>query len=186
MGLPQSTWSLMNIHGGKAGNGDALVEIIKTLPPTVRDRLTLENDEYSYGAAEIYDICRRAGVPMVFDCHHHVIKESLDSYDDPSVATFTERARETWRPHEAWQLAHVSNGETAFLDRYHSLHVTMMPRAFAGVPWIEVEARGKELAIAQLTANWPGRATRPDGFPLHKPTAAEKRDAAVAAAAIDE
>ena len=186
MGLPQSTWSLMNIHGGKAGNGDALVEIIKTLPPTVRDRLTLENDEYSYGAAEIYDICRRANVPMVFDCHHHVIKEGLATYDDPSVERFSELARETWRPNEALQLAHVSNGETAFLDRYHGEFVTMMPRAFAHVPWIEVEARGKERAIAALHSQWPMSAKPPKGFPIHKPTAAEKRDAAVAAEATAE
>ena len=152
----------------------------------MRDRLTIENDEYSYGAAEIYDICRRANVPMVFDCHHHVIKEGLATYDDPSVARFTALARETWRPNEAWQLAHVSNGETAFLDRYHGEFVTMMPRAFANVPWIEVEARGKERAIAALHDAWPKRARPPKGFPIHKPTAAEKRDAAVAAEATNE
>jgi UV DNA damage endonuclease len=185
MGLPQTAWSLMNVHGGKAGNGDALVEIIRSLPPTVRDRITLENDEYSFGAEEIHDICRRAGVPMVFDCHHHVIKEGLDSYDHPSVARFVKLARETW-PDPAWQLVHVSNGETAFLDRYHSLHVTMMPRAFRDVPWIEVEARGKELAIAALQQKWPTTAAPPEGFPLRKPTAAEKRDAAVAAEATSE
>ena len=186
MGLPQSTWTLMNIHGGKAGNGDAFVEIIEALPPTVRDRLTLENDEYSYGAEEIYDCCRRAGVPMVFDCHHHVIKEGLETYDDPSVARYVALARETWRPREGWQLAHVSNGETAFLDRYHGLHVTMMPKAFASIPWIEVEARGKERAIAALRAKWPTTARPPMGFPIHKPTAAGKRDAAVAAEATSE
>lgn len=186
MGLPQSAWSLMNIHGGKAGNGDALVDILKSLPPSVRDRVTLENDEYSYGAEEILDICRRAGVPMVFDCHHHAIKDGLDSYDHPSVARFVKLSRETWRPHEAWQLAHVSNGETAFLDRYHSERITMMPKAFRDVPWIEVEARGKEQAIAALHARWPTAARPPKDFPIHKPTAAEKRDAAVAAEATSE
>ena len=176
MGLPKSVWSLMNIHGGKSGRGDQLVEAIKTLPANVKQRLTLENDEYSFGAAEVLDVCKRAGVPMLFDCHHHVIKENLDSYDHPSVAKYTKLARETW-PRPDWQVCHVSNGETAFLDRYHSQQITMMPKAFREVPWIEVEARGKESAIAGIRDAWPTQATAANGFPLRKTTAAEKRAA---------
>ena len=52
---------------------------VRSLPEAVRLRLVLENDEYAFGAAEILDVCRRAGVPMVFDAHHHVIREKLDS-----------------------------------------------------------------------------------------------------------
>ena len=174
MGLPRSAWSLMNIHGGKAGRGDLLVEVIRELPEAVRSRLTLENDEYAFGAEEILDICKRAQVPFVFDCHHHVIKESLDDYNHPSVAKFTKLAAETW-PKKEWQVVHVSNGHEAFLDRYHSEHITMIPRAFRSVPWIEVEARGKECAIAQLRSAWPDRSVAAEGVPLRKPTAAEKR-----------
>lgn len=174
MGLPRSSWSLMNIHGGKAGRGDVLIDLIRQLPTAVKSRLTLENDEYSFGAAEIYDICKRAGVPMVFDCHHHVIKEGVDSYDHPSVAKYTKLARETW-PKPEWQVCHVSNGDSAFLDRYHSRQITMIPRAFREVPFIEVEARGKETAIAGLRAAWPKRSTAEEGFPLRKATAAQRR-----------
>lgn len=158
MGLPRSAWSLMNIHGGKAGRASELIDAIRGLPEPVRSRLTLENDEYSYGADAIYEICQAAGVPMVFDCHHHVIKEQLDSYDHPSVAKFTRLARETW-PDPKWQLVHVSNGESAFDDRYHSLHITTLPKAFKQVPWIEVEARGKELAVLSLREAMMGKRT---------------------------
>ena len=177
MGLPQSPWSLMNVHGGKAGRSAELVAAIKDLPKYVRSRLTLENDEYSFGAAEILDVCQQTGVPFLFDCHHHVIKEQLDDYDHPSVAKYTKLAAKTW-PKPEWQVVHVSNGDSAFLDRYHSQHITMIPKAFRSVPWIEVEARGKELAIAGLRATWPTRATPPEGFPLRKQTAAQKREAA--------
>ena len=174
MGLPRSPWSLMNIHGGKAGRTAELVAAIERLPPAVRSRLTLENDEYSFSAADILAVCQKTGVPMLFDCHHHVIKENLPNYNHPSVADFTRKARDTW-PDPAWQVCHVSNGDSAFLDRYHSQQITMMPKAFLEVPWIEVEARGKELAIAQIRENWPQRATPPKGFPLRNTTAAEKR-----------
>jgi UV DNA damage endonuclease len=91
---------------------------------------------------------------MVFDCHHHVIKENLSDYNHPSVTKFTKLAATTW-PRPEWQLVHISNGDSAFLDRYHSPHITMMPRAYKTVPWIEIEARAKEQAIAALSACWP-------------------------------
>jgi len=79
LGLPRSPWSALILHGGKAGRGDQLVAAVRDLPEPVRSRLVLENDEHAYGADEILDICRRAEVPMVFDAHHHVVREKLDS-----------------------------------------------------------------------------------------------------------
>jgi UV DNA damage endonuclease len=154
--LPRSPWALIEIHGGKGGRADRLVENIGRLPAGVRSRVAFENDEYIYGAEEILDVCRRAGVPMVFDAHHHVVHEKLDSYEHPSVAHFVEAARATW-PDPAWQLVHISNGRTSFGDRNHSDLVETMPEAFRGVPWIEVEAKHKELAIERLRAGWLGR-----------------------------
>ncbi|HEY0170299.1 MAG TPA: UV DNA damage repair endonuclease UvsE [Pyrinomonadaceae bacterium] len=153
LGLPRSPWALIEIHGGKGGRSDRLVEQIGLLPESVRTRVAFENDEYIYSAAEILDVCRRAGVPMVFDAHHHVVHEGLDSYDHPSVAEMVEAARGTWANPE-WQLVHISNGCTSFRDRSHSDLVETMPAAYRRVPWIEVEAKHKELAIERLTADW--------------------------------
>ena len=149
LGLPRSPWALIEIHGGKGGRSDRLVENISLLPDAVRTRIAFENDEYIYSAQEILDVCRRAGVPMVFDAHHHVVHEGLDSYDHPSVAEMVEAARETW-PKPEWQLAHISNGRDAFCDRHHSDLIERMPAAYSRVPWIEVEAKHKELAIERL------------------------------------
>jgi UV DNA damage endonuclease len=150
---PRSPWAALEIHGGKSGRGARLVEVIRALPESVRSRLALENDEYAYGAAEILEVCRATRVPMVFDAHHHVCRERLASYEDPSVAHFLARARATW-PDPAWQLTHISNGRTAFNDRHHSDLVTEMPTAYRDAPWIEVEAKHKELAIRKLRAEW--------------------------------
>jgi UV DNA damage endonuclease len=153
LGLPRSPWALVEIHGGKGGRSDRLVEQIGLLPDAVRTRIAFENDEYIYSAAEILDVCRRAGVPMVFDAHHHVVHEGLDSYDHPSVAEMVEAARSTWANPE-WQLVHISNGRESFCDRHHSDLVSAVPAAYRRVPWIEVEAKHKELAIERLTAEW--------------------------------
>ena len=146
---PRSPWALLEIHGGKAGRADALVERIAALPDAIRLRLGLENDEYAYSAAEIHDICLRSGVPMVFDAHHHIVHERLPSYDDPSVAEMLAKARATWAD-PAQQLVHISNGRDGFNDRQHADLIDVMPACYAKAPYIEIEAKFKEEAIRKL------------------------------------
>lgn len=153
LGLPRSPWSLMNIHGGKSQRPDQLVRVIGELPEAIKSRLALENDEYAYSASEILEVCQRAGVPMVFDAHHHICHENLDSYDHPSIAEMFYAARETWANPE-WQLVHISNGEQAFNDRKHSELIVAMPSVYQEAPWIEIEAKHKEDAIAHLRSWW--------------------------------
>ena len=146
---PRSPWALLEIHGGKANRADALVRCIATLPDAIRCRLGLENDEYAYSGQEIFDICMRSGVPMVFDAHHHIVHEDLPSYDDPGVEEMFQKARQTWAE-PAHQLVHISNGRTGFNDRQHADLIDTMPACYAGAPWIEIEAKSKEEAIDGL------------------------------------
>jgi UV DNA damage endonuclease len=62
-------------------------------------------------------------------------------------------ARTTW-PTTQWQLAHISNGREFFTDRRHSDLIAEMPDAYRGIPWIEVEAKHKEIAIRRLQMEW--------------------------------
>lgn len=153
LGLERSPWAVMEIHGGKSDRAERLIGVIRNLPDNIRTRLALENDEYAYSAAEILEICRAAGVPMVFDAHHHVIHEHLDSYEHPSVAEMLAAASTTW-PDPQWQLVHISNGMESFNDQRHSDLITVMPSAYRNAPWIEVEAKLKEQAIDKLRKEW--------------------------------
>jgi UV DNA damage endonuclease len=146
---PRSPWAPIEIHGGKGGRGAELAEIIQTLAPAVRSRLVLENDEHAYSAAEILAVCQAAGVPMVFDAHHHVCHEKLESYEHPSIAEMVAAARATW-PDPTWQVLHISNGREFFCDRRHSDIVTILPDAYWQTEWVEVEAKHKEEAIKEL------------------------------------
>jgi UV DNA damage endonuclease len=154
---PRSPWALLEIHGGKSGRADALVERIAALPDAIRLRIGLENDEYSYSAEEIHDVCIRSGVPMVLDAHHHIVHERLDSYDDPSVAEMLAKARATWAE-PSQQLVHISNGRSGFNDRQHADLIDVMPACYANAPWIEIEAKAKEEAIRKLR-DWHAAAT---------------------------
>jgi UV DNA damage endonuclease len=153
LGLPRSPWSLMNIHGGKSQRSEQLIKVILELPEEIKNRLSLENDEYAYSSEEILAVCQQTGIPMVFDAHHQICYENLDSYDAPSVASMFEAARATWENPD-WQLVHISNGDTAFNDRKHSNLITAMPQVYHQAPWIEVEAKHKEEAIAHLRSWW--------------------------------
>ncbi|NNG24733.1 UV DNA damage repair endonuclease UvsE [Telluria aromaticivorans] len=148
---PRSPWALLEVHGGKGNRADALVERIATLPDGIRCRLGLENDEYAYGAEDIYEICMRSGVPMVFDAHHHIVHAKLSSYEDPSVGAMLLKARETWA-NPAHQLVHISNGREGFNDRQHSDLIADMPSSYLSAPYIEIEAKLKEEAIRGLRA----------------------------------
>lgn len=152
--LPRSPWSCLILHGGKSDRSGQLISVIRDLPEEIRLRLVLENDERAYSAAEILDICRHTGVPMVFDAHHHVIKEGLESFEHPSVGHFVEASRATW-PEPDWQLVHLSNGRESIRDARHSDLISVYPSSYRRTPWIEVEAKGKEQAIAELRRIWP-------------------------------
>jgi UV DNA damage endonuclease len=150
---PRSEWAAMTIHGGKSKRAERMIENLKKLPEEIRSRIVLENDEYAYSSAEILDICRAAGVPMVFDAHHHVCHENIEDYNDKSVEEAFWAARETWADPEN-QMVHISNGRERFGDRAHSDLIFTMPEVFRFAPWIEVEAKHKELAISKLQTEW--------------------------------
>lgn len=150
---PRSEWAAINIHGGKSNRIDKLVAEIEKLPDEIRLRLTFENDEYAYSSAEILEVCRRARVPMVFDAHHHVCREGLENYNHQSVEETFWAARETWANPEN-QMVHISNGREKLGDRAHSDLIFTMPDVFRFAPWIEVEAKHKELAISKLKVEW--------------------------------
>jgi UV DNA damage endonuclease len=150
---PRSEWAAINIHGGKSNRIEKLVESVGKLPEEIRSRITFENDEYAYSSKEILEVCRRARVPMLFDAHHHVCRENLEDYNHPSVEETFWAARETWKNPEN-QMVHISNGREKFGDRAHSDLIETMPDVFRFAPWIEVEAKHKEIAIAKLQNEW--------------------------------
>ena len=151
LGLSRTPWNLLLLHGGKGGRAAELRDLIPDLPDAVRLRLGLENDERAYSPRDLLPVCEAAGTPLVFDAHHHVIHDRLPDQEHPSVREWVLSARRTWTPPD-WQVVHLSNGIDGPQDRRHSHLITHLPSAYHDVPWIEVEAKGKEEALAALAA----------------------------------
>ncbi len=139
---PRSAWALMEIDGGKSGRSERLVEVSRGLPEAIRTRIALENDEYAYGAEEILEVCRAARVPMVFDAHHHVVHEKLESYEHPSIARYLAAARETWPvPNGNWSTSPTAGSPSATAITATSSKTC--PRPFAKRPGLKSKPNRK-------------------------------------------
>jgi UV DNA damage endonuclease len=143
LGLPRSPWSGINIHGGKADRLDTLKRSLDLLSDAVRSRLTLENDEHCYSVGQLATV----GVPVVYDAHHAIVSKRCAT-DHESLDEDAALARSTWG--DVPPLAHLSNGIEGVHDRRHSDLISYVPPSLSEYEWIDVEAKGKEMAIADL------------------------------------
>ena len=65
---------VIHIGGAKGGKDIASQRFIENLdkfPKRIVERLILENDDKTFNAMEVLDICNKTNLPMVFDIHHH-------------------------------------------------------------------------------------------------------------------
>jgi UV DNA damage endonuclease len=151
MGLPRTPWAAINVHGGKRGRSGRLIATVKKLSSSIRDRLTLENDEFSYTVMDLAEVSRETGVPVCFDSHHHSFNPGkLD------LAEAHELSLATWPAHVR-PLQHLSNSEPGCAAnpgamRRHSWavhHVPDVQRSAneSGVIDLSMEFKGKNIAI---------------------------------------
>lgn len=143
----------INIHGG-GGYGDKTAALARfernldRLSDEVRARLTVENDDKVYTPAELLPLCRSAGVPLVYDVHHHRCLP-----DDMDVDEATAKALTTWNREP---LFHVSSPLCGWKGPTPSRHHDYIDAADFPVCWrslaitVEVEAKAKEKAVLRL------------------------------------
>ena len=144
---------VINIHGGGAyGDKQSALALLERnldlLPDPVRRRLTLENDDKVYTPEDLLPICRRTGVPMVYDVHHHRCLP-----DGLSVDEATDAACATW---DREPLLHISSPLAGWdgpqPHRHHDyIDVRDVPDCWrSSALTVEVEAKAKELAVLKL------------------------------------
>ena len=159
MGLDER--ALCNIHvGGSYGNkeeaGQRFLRNFGALDERLGRRLTLENDDKTFTAAETLAICEAAGTPMVLDLHHHAVNPGGESAEAlwPRIARTWERFEPLGLPPKL----HASSPKSATDPRGHADYVESGPllaflRSIAGsTPAVDVmiEAKQKDLALVKL------------------------------------
>ena len=143
----------VNIHGGGAYDSreaalERFARNLSRLSPRARARLTVENDDKIYTPAELIPLCRREGVPLIYDVHHHRCNR-----DELSIEEATEQAIATW---DREPLFHISSPKEGWngpgCQRHHDfIEVADVPECWLGcLLTIEVEAKAKERAVLQL------------------------------------
>jgi UV DNA damage endonuclease len=142
------------LHAGGAVGGvpaalDRLARGLERLSPGTRARLALENDDRHFAPADLSPLCRREGVPLVYDVHHHRCHP-----DGLSVEEATELAAKTWDGREPW--CHISSpkdGWFAANPRPHADYIDSadLPDAWRGrTMTVDVEAKAKERAVLAI------------------------------------
>lgn len=104
MGLDER--AMCNIHvggsyGDKQAAGERFLRNFAGLDERIRNRLTLENDDKTFTAAETLAIAEQAGAPMVLDIHHHAVNNAGEKAEElwPRIkATWEGRAWPTGIP----------------------------------------------------------------------------------------
>jgi UV DNA damage endonuclease len=144
---------VINVHGGGAYGDkksalDAFQRTLDRLSPRVRSRLTVENDDKIYTPADLLAICPAAGIPFVYDVHHHRCRP-----DVLSIEAATEEAVATWNREPMMHLSSPIEGWSGPRPERHRdfIDVDDFPACWHGrALTVEVEAKAKELAVLKL------------------------------------
>jgi UV DNA damage endonuclease len=155
---------VINIHGGgafgdKAKSLEDFARCLDRLGSEIRTRLTVENDDRTFTPSDLLPICRSAGIPLVYDVHHHRCLP-----DGRSVEETTTEAVATWDREPMFHLSSPIEGWDGPRPERH--HDFIDPGDFPGC-WlgldltVEVEAKAKEAAVLK----WKGELAGRLGFP---------------------
>lgn len=144
----------INIHGGGGyGNKpqalDNLHDTIVALPAKIRQLLTLENDDRVFTPSDLLPVCQSCDVPLVYDVHHHrCLPDQLTLEEATMAAISTFGGREP--------IFHISSPKQGWDGPSPQHHHDFIDPTDFPLVWlehdltVEVEAKAKELAVANL------------------------------------
>jgi len=147
------------IHVGGAYKGkdkamDRFKENYQLLPENIKGRLIIENDDKSYTARDVLELCQAITVPMVLDVHHHYCCNEGENLADlwPDIAA-------TWQ--DSLPKVHMSSTKEGTNVRAHADYISSdefiafmdlaknLDRDFD----VMLEAKQKDLAVHKLMAD---------------------------------
>ena len=153
---------VINLHGGGVyGDKDLALDnfarAFAGLSERVARRLTVENDDVSYTVADLLPLCRRLGIPLVYDVHHHRCNRDGLSEEEATV-----RAALTWQGRGQEQYCHLSSPRAGWQSGDTKPHADFIDPADFPACWrgremtVDIEAKAKELAVCQLIKDLRG------------------------------
>lgn len=162
MGLDSSAKLVIHVGGlyrDKEKSIQRFVQNYDRLPPYIRERITLENDDKTYTAADVLQICRHISIPMVLDIHHHWCNN-----DGIDIEAILEQVFDTWKGQPLVPKIHLSSPRGQKNFRSHADYID--PEFFLGFLRaarkigrdfdVMIEAKDKDLALFKLMKDLKG------------------------------
>lgn len=145
------------IHGGgKFGDLQKTLKRIEKrigiLPEYIKNKISFENDEFTYGVPDLLPLCEKTNIPFCFDYFHHSIKQDMEITDK-----IMKRIIKTWTNRDMIPKFHLSEQMPASKKGKHGDYVKEIPDIFLEYTdkykldlYIMIEAKKKELALYKL------------------------------------
>jgi UV DNA damage endonuclease len=167
MGLDQRATNNIHVggsYGDKNVSGRRFIEQFRTIEPRITERLTLENDDKTFTAAETLRIAEEVGVPMVLDIHHDAVNPSSEQASElwPRIRMtwdrFSWNVKHAGTPQRLPPKLHASSPKSSTDPRGHADHIDLGPllkflyEIAPSTPAIDVmiEAKRKDEALLKL------------------------------------
>lgn len=104
--------------GGKEEGIKRFITNFREYPDEIKSRIIIENDDKTYTAKEVLNLCRTLGRPMVVDIHHHNCNNNGESLED-----FLEDIFNTWNNQKLPPKIHFSSPREFERDRKHADYI---------------------------------------------------------------
>ncbi|SES69996.1 UV-damage endonuclease [Natronincola peptidivorans] len=140
-------------YGNKLKATERFISNFKGLDTRYKDRIILENDDKSFTAKEVLEICEHLEIPMVLDIHHHWCNNNGEKLEALLPSIFN-----TWRNEKQPPKIHASSPKNEKNIRAHADYIEkdfLMDFINAAQNYGEdfdvmIEAKNKDLALFQL------------------------------------
>jgi UV DNA damage endonuclease len=159
--------SVVVIHGGglygdKGQTKERWVENYNKLPDKIKRRLVLENCEKCFHIDDCLELSNILNIPVVFDTHHYTCYKQLHPIESFKTEDYYIKAiLNTWTRKGIKPKFHVSEQGCGRIG-HHSDYINTIPEYLLEIPRkygiaidIMIEAKMKELSIAQLYKKYP-------------------------------
>jgi UV DNA damage endonuclease len=154
----------MVLHlGGTFGDKEATMLRFKEnylkLPPNIKKRLVLENDDVAWSAHDLLPLCEELNIPLVLDFHHNniIFDSSQIREGTKDITDLYPRIKATWeRKHMTWKMHYSEPTNDAITGRQRRCH-NRRPSTLPPCPNdmdLMIEAKDKEQAVFDLMRNF--------------------------------
>ncbi|SNR87333.1 UV-damage endonuclease [Anaerovirgula multivorans] len=140
-------------YGNKKTASERFIKNFQEMEKRYQDRIILENDDKSFTAKEVLEICQSLSIPMVLDIHHHWCNNNGESLEELLPNIF-----QTWVNEKYPPKIHVSSPKDQKNIRAHADYVDKnFLMDFIGIAEkyshdfdVMIEAKKKDLALFKL------------------------------------